>query len=615
MEQKLLLNPKTKDVVMEIRRQRESAKAQETEQEFYGNMFKTMKDSLERIGDTNTVKSQTDLMQKNTDTVFMLADGLSLLVKAMAEKDNTENLSELTAIKEAITKLAEKRIPAPIVNVEAPIIKAPEAVVIDKSTVIQETKEIQAAVKVLEKILEKVSIKQSSIVKIGNVDPDEAVAVRMVDKDGKNFVDLVSSWFVGGSGGGFPGVQTNLNTGGGTDNHGVVAIGLPSSSGYVVGGTATNPLNVTGSFTTSGSVEVTNDVGNPLPVNGTVAATQSGAWTVSISGIVDTELPTAAALNGTWAVSTVAPIIGAALMGSDGTNFVPVKQGVTTHTTAPTGYINTIPEARYNATPTARTEGQFAPLQQDANGNLLVNVSGGSTGVADNAAFTFNTTNTTPAGFVFDDTATNAVTENSAAAARISADRKQYTTGDYLDGATFTAAGANMQFHLIGAQADETSPTSLTEGQMGALRATLTRFLKISAGDYNAGEDLINDVQKVVIAPQTISTYSASKTQSNSFTTTNLKASAGYVVGFRCINTTASIRYLQLHNTATTPGGGATAQEKWQIPANSSITVGMGDLPPNGLYFATGIAYANSSVAGTYTAGSAGDLLLDINYN
>ena len=247
MEKKLLLNPKTKDVVLEMRRQRETAKAQETEQEFYGNMFKTMKQSLENISDTNNVKSQTDLMQKNTETVFMLADGLSLLVKAMAEKDNTENLSELTAIKEAITKLAEKRIPAPVVNVEAPIIKAPEAVVIDKSTVIQETKEMQEAVKVLGKILEKVSIKQSSIVKIGNVDPDEAVAVRIVDKDGKGFVDLISNWFVGGGGGtGFPGTQTDLDTGAGTDNHGVVAIGLPASGGFVVGGTATNPFNITG---------------------------------------------------------------------------------------------------------------------------------------------------------------------------------------------------------------------------------------------------------------------------------------------------------------------------------------------------------------------------------
>lgn len=285
MEKKLLANPKTRDVVLEMRRQRDSAKANETEQQFYGNMFKTMKDSLEKLGETNTVKSQTELMQKNTETVFMLADGLSLLIKALGEQDNTDNLLELQSIKGAITKLAEKKVPAPIVNIEAPIVKIPEAKIIDKSTVIQETKEIQEAVKILGKILEKVSVKQNSIVKIGNVDPDEAVAVRMVDKNGKNFVDLMANWFIGGSsGGGFPGNQTDLDTGSGTDLHGVVAIGLPASGGFVVGGTTTNPLNVTGTFTTSGSVEITNDTGNPIPVNGTVAASQSGVWTVTQSG-------------------------------------------------------------------------------------------------------------------------------------------------------------------------------------------------------------------------------------------------------------------------------------------------------------------------------------------
>ena len=376
MEKKLLLNPKTKDVVLEMRRQRETAKAQETEQEFYGNMFKTMKQSLENISDTNAVKSQTDLMQRNTETVFMLADGLSLLVKAMAEKDNTENLSELTAIKEAISKLAEKRIPAPVVNVEAPIIKAPEAVVIDKSTVIQETKEMQEAVKVLGKILEKVSIKQSSIVKIGNVDPDEAVAVRMVDKDGKNFVDLVSSWFIGGSsGGGFPGTQTDLDTGAGTDNHGVVAIGLPASGGFVVGGTVTNPFNVTGTFTTSGSVEITNDVGNPIPVSGTVAVTQSGSWTFT----ADTEFPAAAAITTDAQAAPTTTQVYSYPFSFNQTTWERDRAGIVVNVSSVTGYKNTLPVARYDSSPTIRTTGQFGNFQADGDGSLLTQVPRGAT--------------------------------------------------------------------------------------------------------------------------------------------------------------------------------------------------------------------------------------------
>lgn len=158
------------------------------------------------------------------------------------------------------------------------------------------------------------------------------------------------------------------------------------------------------------------------------------------------------------------------------------------------------------------------------------------------------------------------------------------------------------------------TPTTRTEGQFGNLQGDVNGNLQTNNATLLTGEDQTNGVNAFVEKPLAVSTYTTTKTQSNSFTTTNLKASAGVLMGFRCINTTASVRYIQFHNTATTPSGGATAQEKWQVPANSAITVGRGDLPIGGLYFATGIAYANSSVNSTYTAGSAGDLLLDVNY-
>jgi len=70
----------------------------------------------------------------------------------------------------------------------------------------------------------------------------------------------------------------------------------------------------------------------------------------------------------------------------------------------------------------------------------------GGSSFADNAAFTFGTTNIGPMGAVVDDTATNAVSENSAGAPRMSAQRILY-------GNLRTASGTE----LIGSQASASS--------------------------------------------------------------------------------------------------------------------------------------------------------------
>lgn len=105
--------------------------------------------------------------------------------------------------------------------------------------------------------------------------------------------------------------------------------------------------------------------------------------------------------------------------------------------------------------------------------------------------------------------------------------------------------------------------------------------------------------------------YAKSTSQNNSFQTFNAKAGAGTLIYVNVINTAASVRYLQTHNTITTPSGGATAYNKWLIPANGSLTLGPKELAGNGIYHSTGVAFANSSTATTYTAGVAGDLLLE----
>lgn len=94
-------------------------------------------------------------------------------------------------------------------------------------------------------------------------------------------------------------------------------------------------------------------------------------------------------------------------------------------------------------------DGDRSLLQVDATGYLKVNVKAGSSAgpsIVDNAAFTDGTTTIVPVGFIFDEVAGTALTENDAAAARIDSKRAQVlviedltTRGQRL---TITAANA-----------------------------------------------------------------------------------------------------------------------------------------------------------------------------
>lgn len=126
-----------------------------------------------------------------------------------------------------------------------------------------------------------------------------------------------------------------------------------------------------------------------------------------------------------------------------------------------------------------------------------------------------------------------------------------------------------------------------------------------------SGEDQTNNLLGFLPKPIAGNTYTGTPNQNNSFQTANIKAVAGNILKFTVTNTTTSVRYFQLHNTATTPGGGATAAYKFLVPAGSQLVIGPADIGDAGLYFATGIAIANSTALSTYAAGTAGDLTVD----
>ena len=123
-----------------------------------------------------------------------------------------------------------------------------------------------------------------------------------------------------------------------------------------------------------------------------------------------------------------------------------------------------------------------------------------------------------------------------------------------------------------------------------------------------------NDIGVAVtqIKPTSDATYKGTKTKNYSFQTVNVKSSAGTVCWFNAINTTANAIYFQIHNTATTPSASAVPEHSFLVPGNGAITLGILHLGVNGLALTTGIAIANSSDAGIYTAATAGDLQVEI---
>src|SRR5450759_3716649 len=136
----------------------------------------------------------------------------------------------------------------------------------------------------------------------------------------------------------------------------------------------------------------TADANNAVIMNSAPAGTEYALVVRALmpaSHVVDTELPAAAALTADAVASPTAPAAAGFLYGYNGATWDRVK-------TANTGR-----------------------LQVDV-------VTGGGAGtLLDNAAFVDGTTPVTPVGYVFDETAGTALTENDTAAARIDVKRAQ----------------------------------------------------------------------------------------------------------------------------------------------------------------------------------------------
>lgn len=96
--------------------------------------------------------------------------------------------------------------------------------------------------------------------------------------------------------------------------------------------------------------------------------------------------------------------------------------------------------------------------------------------------------------------------------------------------------------------------------------------------------------------------------------TLNVKASKGKVFSLQCHNLNAATRYIQLHDTATTPSAAAVPKYTFAIPAGLTVIVGTDFFGQGGVEFVNGVAFAFSTTEATYTAATATDQMTFVNY-
>jgi hypothetical protein len=194
---------------------------------------------------------------------------------------------------------------------------------------------------------------------------------------------------------------------------------------------------VSGTVSISGSVTVTDGAGalNVICDSGCGGGTQyaedtahSSGDQLMMAGVVQQSADTALAGDGDRTALQV---------DANGYLKVNIKAGAGSGGTAATdnsaftgGSTSVTPMgAIYDTTPPAITDGNVGAPRMNSSRQLMVDCVAGCSGssFADNSAFTFGTTPVSPIAGVLDDTATNTATENSAAVARITAQKALHT--------------------------------------------------------------------------------------------------------------------------------------------------------------------------------------------
>lgn len=259
---------------------------------------------------------------------------------------------------------------------------------------------------------------------------------------------------------------------------------------------------------------------------------------------------------------------GLAVVGSDGANF---------------RFIRTATDGTVRTDPTGTTA---QPVSQATAGNLNATAVQGTAAALAGAwpVKVTDGTNTQPTGDIAGRAIFHKVTDGTNTAAVKAAS---------------TAAGATDPSLVVGL-----SPNSpLPSGSNTIGTVTLS------------GTDNTNGLIATAIKPVAGAAYSWTRFQNlGANVTLNVKASAGNLFSVYCQNNSTGTRYLQLFNTATTPGAGATPLFTFLVPGSGVLLMDSLFFGQGGYYFATGIAFAISTTQATYTAATATDHATHIMY-
>lgn len=182
-------------------------------------------------------------------------------------------------------------------------------------------------------------------------------------------------------------------------------------------------------------------------------------------------------------------------------------------------------------------------------------------------------------------------------------------------GPSFTLVNASLipSPTMVG-QYNATPPT-LATGTAAVFQSDSRGNEKVAEAYVDQYVDQNNGLAAVQFRTLPVNTYTATSfTNRGANATLNVKTTAGVIVGVSCMNTTSQSRYLQVHNTATTPSAAAVPVLSFLVPANSQVVIGSDFFTLAGFYCATGIAFACSTTIDTYTAGLATDHSTQIFY-
>lgn len=368
------------------------------------------------------------------------------------------------------------------------------------------------------------------------------------------------------------------------------------------------------------------DAGNPLKIGGVFNTTQptvtngqrvdaqmsarggqivsSGADTFHVT--VDTAPSTAVTNAGTFSVqATNAGTFAVQAAESGAWNITNVSGTVSLPTLA--------------STSTKQSDGTQKTQIVDGSNNVVgstgnaidVNIkSGGGSGgtaLADNATFTYSTTSETPVGCVYNSSITN-ITSGKSGAVACDATRNQFHV---IRDAAGNARGANvngsnqLSVTVDNIPAVTESGTWSVRGQDGSGNALTSTANALDVNIKSGGSATDANSYAIVVQEATATATGAALecqiVSAASTNSTNCKASAGNWYGFDIINTTATVYYLRLYNTATGPTCSSATGFIRSIPIPSNATSGGGivriaDLPVN---YGTGISYCLTGGSGS----------------